>query len=304
MHLDPLGLHEDGKVNQTVGVAPLVVVPADELVEGIAEVDAGLGIDDGGAGVVDKVLGDDGKVGVSKDPLELGTFRGGLEGGIDLLAGAGLGGTDGEIDHGHIGGGDTDGHAGELAVEGGEDLANRLGGTGRGGDHVGDGRTSAAPVLLGGAVDDHLGGRGGVDGGHEALLDAKVLVDDLGEGSEAVGGTGGVGNDVGGSIVGGVVDAHDEHGSVGGGGRDDDLLGTAAEMSRGLLDGGEDAGGFAHNLGTGLAPANVGGVALGVELDTLVADDEAIAVDNDLTGVGAVDGIVLELVGGVCIFIC
>lgn len=75
-------------------------------------------------------------------------------------------------------------------------------------------------------------------------------------------------------------------------------------MSRGLLDGGEDAGGFAHNLGTGLAPANVGGVALGVELDTLVADDEAIAVDNDLTGVGAVDGIVLELVGGVCIFIC
>ena len=146
--LNALGLHENGKVNKSVGVAPLVVVPADKLVEGVAEVNAGLGIDDGGAGIVDEILAYDGKVGVAQDALKFGTLRRGLEGGIDLLTGAGLDGADGEIDHGDVGGGDADGHTRELAVEGGKDLADGLGGTGRGGDHVGDGRTSAAPVLL------------------------------------------------------------------------------------------------------------------------------------------------------------
>jgi len=125
-------------------------------VEGVAEVNAGLGIDDGGARIVDEVLTDDGKVGVAKDTLELRALRRGLEGGIHLLPGAGLDGADGEIDHGDVGGGDADGHACKLAVEGGKDLADGLGGTGRGGDHVGEGRTSATPVLLGGTVDDHL----------------------------------------------------------------------------------------------------------------------------------------------------
>ena len=146
----------------------------------------------------------------------------------------------------------------------------------------------------------YLSRRGGVDGGHETLLDAEVFMDDLGERGEAVGGARGVGNNISRAIVGRMVDAHHEHGGVGRGGGDDDLLGAASEVGRGLLDGGEDAGGLAHDLGAGRAPANVGGVALGVELDALVADDEAVAVDNDLSGVGAVDGIVLELVGGVC----
>ena len=149
-------------------------------------------------------------------------------------------------------------------------------------------------------LETYLSGRGGVDGGHEALLDAKVLMNDLGEGGEAIGGARGVGHNIGGAIVGRVVDAHHKHGGVGRGGGDDDLLGAASEMGRGLLDGSEDAGGLAHDLGAGRAPANVGGVALGVELDALVADDEAVAVDDDLSRVGAVDGIVLELVGGVC----
>jgi hypothetical protein len=41
-----------------------------------------------------------------------------------------------------------------------------------------------------------LGGGDGVDGGHEALDDFEVVVDDLGDGSQAVGGAAGVGHDV------------------------------------------------------------------------------------------------------------
>ena len=52
-----------------------------------------------------------------------------------------------------------------------------------------------APVLLGEAVNDLLGGSVGVDGGHEALDDAEVVVDDLGQRRKAVGGAGSVGHD-------------------------------------------------------------------------------------------------------------
>ena len=42
----------------------------------------------------------------------------------------------------------------------------------------------------------------GVDGGHQPLDDAEVLEQDLGHRGQAVGGAGGVGNDV---VAGGVV---------------------------------------------------------------------------------------------------
>ena len=37
---------------------------------------------------------------------------------------------------------------------------------------------------------------GSVDGGHESLDDGELVVEDLGEGSQAVGGAGSVGDDV------------------------------------------------------------------------------------------------------------
>ena len=64
-------------------------------------------------------------------------------------------------------------------------------------------------------------------GGHETLNDAPSVVDDLGEGCEAVGGAGGIGNNlkVGGVL--GVVHTNNEHGGVVlGWGGDDDLLGA------------------------------------------------------------------------------
>lgn len=75
----------------------------------------------------------------------------------------------------------------ELAVKAGDDLADGLGGTSAGGDDVSAGRATTTPVLGGGAVDGLLGGSGSVDGGHETLKEAELVVDDLGEGSQALG---------------------------------------------------------------------------------------------------------------------
>jgi len=163
-------LHE---VNNTARVAPLVVVPGDELDEVGVEHDTGIGIEDGGAGVGLEVGGDEGLVAVSKDTLHLALGLG-LDGGADLLVGGGLSEAAGEVDDGDVDGGDTEGHAGKLALELGDDLGDGLGGTGRGGDDVAGGGTASAPVLAGGGVDDSLGSGHGVDGGHEGLRQCRT----------------------------------------------------------------------------------------------------------------------------------
>ena len=87
----------------------------------------------------------------------------------------------------------------------------------------------ALPVLLARAVDGLLGGGVGVDGGHEAFLEAEAFLEQhMDERRQAVGGAGGVGNDVVlGRIVLVVVHAHhDRDVLVLGRGGDDDLLGA------------------------------------------------------------------------------
>ena len=55
------------EIEHTAGIAPLVVVPADELDEVVVEGDAGLGVEDGGVGVAVHVGGDDVVFGVLED---------------------------------------------------------------------------------------------------------------------------------------------------------------------------------------------------------------------------------------------
>lgn len=133
-----------------------------------------------------------------------------------------------------------------------------------------------------------------MDGGHEALNDGEVVVDDLGERCQAVGGARGVGDDVDVGLVGLLVDTHDIHGGVGGWGRDDNLLGATLQVSRGLLGGGEDTGGLDDVVGTSLGPWDGGWVSLGVEADGLAVDDQVLTLDLDVTLELAVGGIVLE----------
>lgn len=285
-------------LNDLVGVAPFVVVPGADLDEGGVELDAGLFVEGGGAGLATEVGGDDGFVGVAEDALEF-ALGGLLHGRADLFVGGGLLKLAGEVDEGDVGGGNADGHAGELAVEGGEHLADGLGGAGGGGDHVLQDATAAAPVLLGGAVDGLLGGGGGVDGGHEAALDAEGVVEHLGDGRQAVGGAGGVGDDVL-AVVGGVVHAVDEHrGGVLGGGGHDDLLGAGFDVLAGGLVGKEEAGGLNDDIGTHFAPLEVGGILLGGEANLLAIDDEGGTFHRDVVVEAAVDGVVLQHIGEV-----
>ena len=60
------------EVKDTAGVAPLVVVPGDELDEVVVEGDTGLGVDDGGGSVAVHVAGDDIVLGVGEDACEMG----------------------------------------------------------------------------------------------------------------------------------------------------------------------------------------------------------------------------------------
>ena len=76
----------------------------------------------------------------------------------------------------------------ELALQLGDHLGEGLGGAGRRRDHVLSGGARAAEVAF--AVRDVEHGlvvRVRVHRGHEALLDAERLVQDLGDGGEAVG---------------------------------------------------------------------------------------------------------------------
>ena len=96
------------EVADTAGVAPLVVVPRDELDEVGVELDSGVGVEDGRVLVADEVGGDDLLVGVANDALVL-ALSGGLNGGLDVVVGGRLLEADDEIDDGDVEGGDTEG---------------------------------------------------------------------------------------------------------------------------------------------------------------------------------------------------
>lgn len=206
-------------------------------------------------------------------PTLEGTVSGGLDGILDLVVACGLLNAGSQVDNGDVGGGNTHGHAGQLAVERRNDLADSLSGTGGAGDDVLSSSTTTSPVLVGGTVDNLLRGSVGVDSGHETLDNAELVVDNLSEGSKAVGGAGGVGKNVDVLLVVGVVDTHDEHGGVGRRSGDDDLLGTALQVERSLLLLGEDTGGLDDVFSAALLPGDAGGVLLGVEVDLLAVDD-------------------------------
>lgn len=129
-------------------------------------------------------------------------------------------------------------------------------------------------------------------GGHETLEEAKLVVDDLGEGSQAVGGAAGVGDNLGLGVVGVKVDTADVHRGIGRGSRDDDLLGTTLDVGASLLNGGEDTGGLNDVLDAALAPRDAGRVPLAEDLDGLAVDDELAALGLNLAVEVAVGGVV------------
>src|SRR5690606_34264893 len=85
------------------------------------------------------------------------------------------------------------GKAVQFALEFRQDKANGSGGTGGGGNDVHGSGPGPAQILMG-QVQDSLVVGISMDSGHEALLNAEGIVDNLGHRCQAVGGAGGVGN--------------------------------------------------------------------------------------------------------------
>ena len=282
------------EVKDAGGVSSLVVVPRNKLDEVIGQSNTGLLVKDRGVRIGNEITAHNVIVVVSEDALHL-ALGGLLDGGADGLVRGTLVQTAGKVNDGNVGGGDTERHAGKLAVQLRDDLADGLGGTGRRGDDVVASGTATTPVLLGGTVDGLLGGGDGVDGGHKTLLEAELVVDNLGERGKAVGGARSVGDNIHGGLVLLLVDAHDEHGSITGGGGDDDLLGATGHMLGGTLGGGEGTGRLDNVVGTGGGPGDLGGVHLVEDLDGLAIDGHGVGslVVGDLLSASAVDGVIL-----------
>ena len=294
-----------GQVEHLVGEAPFIIIPCDQLHKVIVQGDTGLGVEDGSVGIGAEVGRNDLVIHILQNTLH-GAFGSSLHGGADLVIGGSLLQTEGHVDHGHVRSGDAHGHTGQLAVELGNDLADSLGGAGGGGDDVVvDGTRAAQILLLGEAVHDGLGGSGSVHGGHKPLNDTEVVIDDLGDGSQAVGGAGSVGNEL---HVGGIllqVDAADEHGGVvlGRAGHDNDL-GARVDMSLSLALLQVHAGALQHVVHTQLAPGDLGRVAVslvGKDLDDLAVDGDGavLVVADDFAVEAAMDGVILHAISDV-----
>src|SRR6266852_5527440 len=134
----------------------------------------------------------------------------------------------------------------------------RFGGSGRAGNHAERGGAGAAQILVR-QVEELLVVGVGVNGGHGAALNAKRFVKNLGDGSEAIGGAGGVGNDVVfRGIVELVIDAQHE-----GGVRpirrrgDNHLFHRATQMLLRFGALGEKAGGFNDDVSADAGPIDL-----------------------------------------------
>lgn len=285
------------QVNDSGGVTELVVVPGDQLNEGWGQQDTGLLVEDGRVRRTQEVGRDNSVLGVAQDTLQL-TLGSLLDGLRDLLVrGWGLQ-SDGQVNDGDVDGWDSQRHTGQLTVQLRDNLTDGLSSTGGRWDDVTGSGSTTSPVLVGWTVNGLLGSGDGVDSGHQTLLNTEDVVNNLGQWSQTVGGTRGVGDNVLASVL-GVVDTDNEHWGVSGRSSDDDLLGTTVNVLLGTLQGGEDTGGLNDVVDTSLTPWDLSWVSLAKDGDLLAVNDQLVVLRGDLTGVLTVGGVVLEHVSSV-----
>jgi hypothetical protein len=130
----------DSKIDKTVGVSPLIVIPGDNLVEGIVKRNACISINNRRAAVMYEVLRHNSVISVSKNSLQF-TLRSSLKSSKKLFLGASLLGLDCKINHRNIRGRTTDSHTSKKSVQFRDDNSNSLGGSSGRGDKVGNGGT-------------------------------------------------------------------------------------------------------------------------------------------------------------------
>src|SRR5260370_4651717 len=172
------------QVAATAGVAPLIVVPRQNFDAAVADDFGVFGVDDGRIRIALEVGGDQLFFSVGKDAFHW-AVRGGLQRRIDGLLRGGLFDENGQVDDADVWCGHAHGVAVELAFEFGNHEVQGFGGAGRTGNHVDRGGTSAAQILVR-QVEQTLVVRVGVNVGHRAAVDAESVLQNFGDGREAV----------------------------------------------------------------------------------------------------------------------
>ena len=288
--------HVVGKIDKSVGVSPLVIVPGDDFDEFWGKLDTSLGVEDGGEWASNEVLGDNFLIGPAENSLK--STLGGL---LHLVANFFVSSfflqSYGKIDDRDVGGWDSESHTSEFSVKLWDNLTNSLGGTSGGWDNVASSSSTGSPVFtsLGWSIDGELVHGNGVNSGHETLINTVVVVEDLGDWGEAVGGARSVGNNghVRGIKV--VVDTNDEDwaGILWWGGKND-FLGTSLDVQITFLLSKENTSGLANVISADGSPCNLGWVSLVEDFDEVSVDlDTTIALLNS-SWESSVDRVVLK----------
>ena len=123
--------------------------------------------------------------------------------------------------------------------------------------------------FLEGPSEGLLDGSDRMDCGHESLYHAKIVMDDLSQKDQAVGGAGGIPTILEGVLILLMVHTHHKHGGISKRGRDDDPLGPTLQVSPRLLPGGEDPSRLHRMFSANVTPYGVGGMLLLADKDGL-----------------------------------
>ena len=134
---------------------------------------------------------------------------------------------------------------------------------------------------------------------HQATDDAEVVVDNLGQGGEAVGRAAGVGDDLLAAVA-AVIHPHHEHrGLVLGGGTHHHPLGAGLNVGAGQWIRQEEARALQHGVNANGIPLQVAWIALRRDPDDLSIHHQLSVLDLDLTLETAMGGVVAKQIGQV-----
>mmetsp|Transcript_3719 Transcript_3719/g.4151 ORF Transcript_3719/g.4151 Transcript_3719/m.4151 type:complete len:392 (+) Transcript_3719:109-1284(+) len=295
-----VGSNDLGQVDNTLAVAPLVVIPSNHLHHIISH-DHGQGAVHCGRNISHtEVAGHQGVHGDIKDSLHWALARLN-ESSVNLLdSDSLLLHVHNKVDDGNVRGGDTEGNTVQLALELRENKSHGLGSSGGGGNNVEGSGTGTAKIAVGG-IEKPLVTGVGVGGGHGSLDDSELVVKNLGERGQAVGGARSVGVDVGGGIEVGVVHTDNVGWDIRalGRGSDHNLLGTSQDVLASTRAVDEDTGTLDDDVNVHLAPRKLGGIASRHNLDDLAIDREGLVINHLDIGVECSEHrVVLEQVSG------
>ena len=124
------------------------------------------------------------------------------------------------------------------------------------------------------AINGFLSSGGSVDGGHQAFNDTEVVVDDLSQRSEAVGGAGCVRHDILASVSFEVCTTNEHWGVVFGRTSQNNFLRTSGDVFTRSFVGQEDTGCFSNNVNTDFVPFQVSWVFFSSNADGFAINNQ------------------------------